>query len=250
VPLVNKGRTHDRYGLSQMGRIDQAHRRRGRALTNAQVATEVMALPQRFAAGMTQADFKDPKTGEALTAWEAYFGSVWATANADARFGQFQAADLKNFTEIISHYAQLVAGVTGLPMRYLGQLSDNPPSADGIRADESRLVKACELKNSSEAGSLERVMRLVRQFQVGEVDPKLQQMETIFRNPATPTIAQAADATTKLVSEHIISVRQGRRDLGYSPAEITQMEDDDAEEEARLASAGVKAVADAAAGGN
>jgi hypothetical protein len=75
-------------------------------------------------------------------------------------------------------------------------------------------------------------------------------LETVFRDPATPTRAQAADATSKLFAEHIISLRQARRDMGYSPAEIQQMETDDADEEARLATAGVKAIASAAAGGN
>lgn len=232
VPLVNRARTHDRFGTSQMGRIIGLTDAAARALTNAQVATEVMALPQRYAAGMTQADFKDPATGEALTAWESYFGAVWATGNKDASFGQFSAADLGNFTKIIGHYAQLVAGVTGLPMRYLGQLSDNPPSADGIRADEARLVQTCEAKNSIEAGTLERVMRLMRWFQNGEDDPSLAGMETLHRNPATPTIAQAADAAVKLHAERIISTRQARRDMGYSSVQIANMEQDDADEAA------------------
>lgn len=249
VPLVNKSRTHNRYGVSQMLRIVRLTDAAARALTNAQVATEVMALPQRWAAGMTAADFKDPKTNQDLTAWEAYFGAVWSTSKADARFGQFSAGDLKNFTEIVNHYAQLCSGTTGLPMRYFGQLSDNPPSADGIRADESRLVKSCELSNNAEAGALERVMRLVHRFR-GEDASRLDALETIFRNPATPTIAQAADATVKLFNEGIITRRQARRDMGYSPAAIEKMEAEDAEEEARLASAGVKAIADAAAGGN
>lgn len=228
VPLVNKARTHDRYGISQMIRIIKLTDAAARALTNAQVATEVMALPQRWAAGMTGSDFMDPKTKKQLTAWEAYFGAVWATGNKDAKFGQFTAGDLKNFTEIVSHYAQLCAGTTGLPMRYFGQLSDNPPSADGIRADESRLVKTCEISNNGEAGSLERVMRLVKRFQGDDPKP-LTALETIFRNPATPTVAQLADATVKLRSERIISLRQARRDLGYSPAAIAQMEKDDSE---------------------
>lgn len=228
VPLVNKARTHDRYGTSQMLRIIKLTDAAARALTNAQVATEVMALPQRWAAGMTGADFVDPKTKRQLTAWESYFGAVWATANAEAKFGQFTAGDLDNFSKIVSHYAQLASGTTGLPMRYFGQLSDNPPSADGIRADESRLVKTCELSNTAEAGSLERVMRLVKRFQ-GENPQDFTALETIFRNPATPTVSQAADATVKLRSERIISLRQARRDLGYSPAAIAQMEKDDAE---------------------
>lgn len=250
VPLINQQRTHNRYGRSQMGRVITLTDAAARALTNAQVATEVMALPQRWAAGMTQADFKDPVTGEAVTAWEAYFGSVWATGNQEAKFGQFSAAQLDNFTKIVNHYAQLVAGVTGLPMRFLGQLSDNPPSADGIRADEARLVKTCEMKNAAEGGALEQVMRLVRQFQTGDTDRSLMSMETLFRNPATPTVAQAADAATKLFQSGIISRRQARRDMGYSSVQITNMEQDDAEEAASFSALGVKAVRDAAAGGN
>ncbi len=187
VPLLNRPRLHGRWGVSQMGRVITLTDSAARALTNAQVATEVMALPQRFAAGMSQADFTDPATGEALTAWEAYFGAVWATVNKDAKFGQFDAADLSNFSGIVNHYGQLVAGVTGLPLRYFGQATTNPPSADGIRADEARLVKTCERKQRAWGASWERVMRLVRLLQTGVDDPKLASMETLWRDPATPT---------------------------------------------------------------
>lgn len=227
VPLTNRSRSHARYGVSEMGRIITLTDAAARALTNAQVATEVMALPQRWAAGMTAADFKDPNTGEAVTAWEAYFGAVWATTNADAKFGQFSAADLGNFEKIVNHYAQLVSGVTGLPMRFLGQLSANPPSADGIRADEARLIKTAERKCRGWGASWERVMRLVRLFETGVDDPKLASMETLWRDPATPTRSQSADASVKLFQAGIISRRQARRDVGYTSVQISNMEMDD-----------------------
>lgn len=232
VPLVNRGRLHKRFGHSEMGRIITLTDAAARALTIAQIATELMGVPTRTAAGLTQADFTDPKTGEALTQWEAYLGAVWATSNKDARFHQFDAADLKNFTSIVDHYAQLVAGVTGLPLRYFGQSTTNPPSAEGIRADEARLVKTCERKERAWGASWERVMRLVRLFQTGEDDPSLASMETLWRDPATPTRAQTADAAVKLHGEGIISKRQARRDIGYSSVQITNMEEDD-EREAR-----------------
>lgn len=227
VPLVNRGRSHSRYGLSEMARVIPVTDSAARALTNAQVATEVMALPQRYAAGMTAADFTDPQTGEQVAAWEAYFGAVWVTSNSDAKFGQFSAADLGNFTRIVDHYAQLAAGLTGLPLRYFGQLSTNPPSAEGIRADESRLIKTCERKERSWGASWEMVMRLVRLFQTGEYDPALASMETLWRDPATPTRAQTADAAVKLFQAGVISRRQARRDVGYSSVQISNMERDD-----------------------
>ena len=224
VPLINRGRSHDRYGSSEMSRIITLTDAAARALTNAQVATEVMALPQRHAAGMSSADFTDPVTDEMVTKWETYFGAVWATSNPDAKFGQFSAADLGNFERIVSHYAQLVAGVTGLPLRYFGQLAANPPSAEGIRADEARLVKTCERKSRSWGASWERVMRLVRIFQTGADDPKLASMETLWRDPATPTRAQAADSASKLFAQGISTKRQASRDVGFSFVQIANME--------------------------
>ncbi|HEY9353396.1 MAG TPA: phage portal protein [Nocardioides sp.] len=230
VPLLGKQRTHDRYGISSMLRLIGVTDAAARALTNAQVATEVMALPQRYAAGLDPKDFKDPETGESLTTWEAYFGAVWSSINKDANFGQFDAADLSNFTGIISHYAQLAAGLSGLPMRYFGQLSDNPPSADGIRADESRLVKTSENDNIGEADALEDVMTIAERFRTGDWNTDLRRLETQHRNPATPTVAQEADAAVKLFQAQITSKRQARRDLGYTQAQIDTMEKDDAEE--------------------
>jgi hypothetical protein len=228
VPLINRGRSHDRYGSTEMARIITLTDAAARALTNAQVATELMALPQRWAAGMSQADFTDPETGELVTKWQTYFGAVWATPNGDAKFGQFSAADLGNFERIVTHYAQLVAGVTGLPMRYLGQLAANPPSAEGIKADEARLVKTCERKSRSWGASWERVMRLVKLFQDGAADPALASMETLWRDPSTPTRAQATDSAVKLFQAGIASKRQARRDVGYGSVQIANMELDDA----------------------
>lgn len=230
VPSVNRPRTHNRYGVTQMLRMISITDAAARALTNAGVGTEIAALPQRWAAGMTQADFKDPVTDEALTAWEAYFGSVWATANEKAKFGQFQAGDLGNFSKIVGHYAQLASGTTGLPMRYFGQLSDNPPSAEGIRADESRLIGACESQNTSEAGDLELVISLARYVETGEVQANLRMLETIYRNAGTPTEAQTTDAAVKAHAQGLISRREALRQMRKTKTQIDNIERELAEE--------------------
>jgi hypothetical protein len=136
VPLVNRPRLSPRDGRSQMHRVIGLTDAAARALTNAQLATEVMAIPQRYVLGASKGDFVD-KDGQVLTTWEAYFGAIWALKNGDAKVGQFSAADLANFKTIVDHYASLVAGVTGLPMRYLGQSTTNPPSARRASAPTS-----------------------------------------------------------------------------------------------------------------
>lgn len=229
VPLANRPRLGHREGRSQLERVIHLTDAAARALTNAQLATEVMAIPQRYVLGASKGDFVD-KDGQVLTTWEAYFGAIWALKNGDAKVGQFTAADLSNFKTIVDHYASLVAGVTGLPMRYLGQMATNPPSAEGIRADESRLVKTCERFQRAAGGSWERVMRLVRRIIDGTWDRDLAQLETLWRDPATPTRAQAADAAVKLVQAGILPVEAAWEDLGYSAVrrqKLREMRDDE-----------------------
>ncbi|WP_346536957.1 phage portal protein [Micromonospora sp. DPT] len=215
VPLVNRPRLAKRDGRSQLDRVISLTDAAARALTNAQLATEIMAIPQRYVLGASKGDFID-KDGKALAAWEAYFGAIWALSNKEAKVGQFSAADLSNFKTIVDHYASLVAGVTGLPMRYLGQSTTNPPSAEGIRADESRLIKTCERFHRTAGGAWERTMRLVRRFLDGDWNPELAQLETLWRDPATPTRAQQADAAVKLVQAGILPVEAAWEDMGYS----------------------------------
>lgn len=222
-PLVNRSASDDRYGESELHPIIGLTDAAARALTNAQVATEILAVPQRWAAGLKPEDFKDPRTNEVLTAWEAYFGAVWATQNGEAKFGQFSAADLANFKTIIGVYAGLVAGVTGLPMRYLGQQTDNPPSADGIRADESRIIGTAEEKQEFASDPLEDAMVVSDLIATGDRNPDLLGLETNWRNAATPSTAQAADAAVKLHAEKLISRRQALRDMGYTPKQIDKI---------------------------
>lgn len=222
VPLVNRARTADRTGVSEMADVISLTDAAARALTDAQLATETLAVPQRYVLGASKGDFVDAE-GKVLTAWEAYFGAVWALQNKEAKAGQFSAADLRNFELIVNHYAQLVSGVTGLPASNLGFHTDNPASADAIRAAEARLVKKCERKAKAWSGSWESVMRLVRRIQSGEWDPALQRMETKWRNPATPTEAQKADAVVKLHSEGILPTEATWEELGYSPERIGKL---------------------------
>lgn len=232
VPLVNRPRMAHRQGRPIFERIIDLTDAAARALTNAQLATETMAIPQRYVLGASKGDFID-KNGQVLTTWEAYFGAIWALKNGDAKVGQFTAADLSNFKTIVDHYASLVAGVTGLPMRYLGQLATNPPSAEGIRADESRLIKTCERFQKSAEASWELVMRLARRIVDGVWDRDLLQLETQWRDPATPTKAQSADAAVKLVQAGILPVEAAWVELGYSSAKRAKLREMRDDEEAR-----------------
>jgi hypothetical protein len=218
VPFVYGARTDQRHGRSGISRIIGVTDAAARALTNAQIATELLAIPQRYVVGASESDFVGPD-GKPKTAWETYLGAIWGLGNENAKPGQFTAADLSNFETIVNHYAKLASSLTGLPMRYLGQATTNPPSAEGIMADESRLVKTCERYCRSLGESWETVMRISRRIMDGKWDKDLAKMETQWRNPATPTRAQAADAAVKLVAANIIPREFSWKILGYSAVE-------------------------------
>ncbi len=223
VPLVNRSRTGDREGVSELVDVIELTDAASRALTLAQLATETLSVPQKVLLGAKESDFIDPETGKLVPKWESYFGSVWALENKDAKPFQFSSADLGNFKTIVDHYASMVSSITGLPLRFFGQNTANPPSAEGIRADEARIVKRAERRHRAWGGAWEEVARLIKLFQDGEVPDEWVELECIWRDPATPTRAQQADAAVKLVQANILPVEAAWEEMGYSQTRIVEL---------------------------
>ncbi|MFC7330811.1 phage portal protein [Marinactinospora rubrisoli] len=215
VPLVNRARLAHRHGVTEMRDVMALTDAACRSLTNLQAAQEMLAVPQRYVLGATQTDFQDPD-GNPVPVWEAYIGRFLALGNQDARIGQLQGADLRNFTEVINHYARLVASVTGLPPHFLGLSTDNPASADAIRSSEARLVKRAERRARAFGEAWERVMRLALRV-VGDDDAAARRMETVWRDPSTPTYAARADAVVKLYQAGLLPQEAAWEQMGWSP---------------------------------
>lgn len=219
VPIVmflNRRRVGRWTGVSEMKDVIPFVDAAARSLTNLQLAGETHSVPQKYVLGMSKGDFVD-KDGQPIPAWEAYFNAIWANANKDAKVGQFAASDLSNFHATVNHYGQLVSGITGLPIRYFGQNSANPPTEGAIVADESRLIQNVESKNADDGDAWGWVMGLYQRFRTGEwVNGS--QIKTEWYNPATPTQAQTADAVTKMYAngQGLISRESGWDELGWS----------------------------------
>lgn len=218
VPIVmflNRRLTGEWVGESEMTDVIPHVDIVSRQLLNMQVAGETIAIPKRWATAMSKGDFVD-SSGQPLPVWQAYMGAIWASGNKDAKFGQFDGADLKNFHDTIAMQAANVSSVTGLPLRYLGQNSVNPAAEGAIRADESRLVLNVEDKNSTIGDGWAWVQGIVERFRTGQW-PLANQIKTEWFDPGTPTFAQKADALTKLHGGGPILSREGTWDeLGFS----------------------------------
>ena len=235
VPLPNRTRLSDLYGTSEItpelrSMTDAA----ARVLMLMQATAELMGVPQRLIFGIKPEEIGvDPDTGQ--TFFDAYLARILAFEDADGKIQQFSAAELANFTNALDQIAKQVASYTGLPPQYLSTAADNPASAEAIRAAESRLIKKVERKNLIFGGAWEEAMRLAwRMAKGGDLPPDMLRMETVWRDPSTPTYAAKADAATKLYGNGtgVIPRERARMDMGYSIKEREEMRRWDEEEAA------------------
>lgn len=244
VPFVNRHRATRRRGTviegrSEMHSVIPIADSASRAITNTQLLQETLVAPARGVLGATKGDFVGAD-GKMLSTWETYFGAVWAMANKDAKTFQFDAADMKNIETIVNMYARLASGVTHLPVEYFGLTTNNPPSAEGYRAGETRLVKTAERKQISFGNSWESVMRLVMRFRDGKWSDDARRMESIWRDAGTPTLSQVADAVNKDYQSGLSDWETAQEDKGRSPAMIQRMKERREAESAEALSFGVQ----------
>lgn len=227
--LANRPRLGHMDGTSELRSVIPLSDAACKIASDMMVSAEFHAMPRRYATGMAREDFAD-EHGHPLGGLSAIAGQIWASEDKDTKFGQFPEAQLGNFHETIDQLARLVASLTGLPPAFLGLATDSPPSADAIRASEARLVKRAERRQRAFGEDWERVMRLILLVRDGFLDPRTMSLETVWRDPATPTYAQKADAVTKLFAAGLLPKEQAWEDLGYSAVQIRRMQkmDDDA----------------------
>lgn len=223
VPLVmflNRRRVGQWTGVSEMVDAIPLVDAAARSLTNLQLAGETHSVPQKYVLGMSKGDFVDAE-GNPIPAWEAYFNAIWANQNKDAKVGQFAASDLSNFHNTVDHYASKLAGLYGLPARYVGITSVNPAAEGAIRAEEARLILNVEKKAALAGDGWGWVMGLVERFRTGEWVSG-SRIKTDWFDAGTPTYAQRADALTKMYNsgQGILSREGVWEELGWSEARM------------------------------
>lgn len=236
VPIVNRLRRKRPHGVSELKLVTSLSDAACKIATDMMVGANFHALPRYWATGISESDFVDEQNNP-ISVWKSVTGRIWSTEQEQAHLGQFSPSDLSNFHKTLDALAQLVASLCGLPPHFLGMSTDNPASAEGITASENRLVKRAERKQGMFDCGWEEVMRLSHRFYTGAWDPTLKRLETAWRNPRTPTVAQRADAAVKLHAAGIVPLRWTRRALDYNDVEIEQMEQDDALAAAQQAAA-------------
>lgn len=172
---------------------------------------------------------------------------VVTTEVKETEFGQWESAPLDPYSMAKREDVKDIASRTRTPAQYLlGEM--NNVNGETLKASESGLISKVRQRQRPWGEAFEEAMRLARSL-AGLTDPQDVRLETIWTDPQYRTDAERTDAAVKRFQAAVVPLRQTREDLGYSQVQIDRMEQADDAEATRAAAVGVKAVADAAAGG-
>lgn len=107
-----------------------------RTLLRSEVSAEFYSFPQKWITGLSQ-------DAEEVDKWKASIASILSfTKDEDGQsphLGQFTQQSMSPFTEQLRTFASLFAGETGLTLDDLGFVTDNPSSAEAIKASHENL---------------------------------------------------------------------------------------------------------------
>lgn len=223
--LPNKPRGSRAEGRSEITPAIRAYTDMAvRTLLGMDVHREFYQAPQRYLLGAEEHMFKKAD-GSVATGWETVMGRMLAVPRDEdgelPQIGQFNPSSPAPYLDQVRGLAQMVSAEAAIPANYLGFTSDNPPSADAIRAMEARLIKRAERRQAIFGRGWREVGALALLVRDGVIPEEFSSISSKWRDAATPTRSAAADEVTKYVGSGVLpadsSVTYDR--MGLSPAE-------------------------------
>lgn len=107
-----------------------------RTLLRSEVSAEFYSFPQKYITGLSQ-------DADGFDKWKAVISSFLALTKDDdgdkPSVGQFTQQSMSPYTEQLRTFASLFAGESGLTLDDLGFVTDNPSSAEAIKASHENL---------------------------------------------------------------------------------------------------------------
>lgn len=255
IPILNRTRSGHARGHSEITRAVRYATDHGmRAMLGMEYNREFYTTPQRYTVnayadtmGMDDSGGPGAKERNREAAWNAAMTQHLVIpptieeetgAYVQPMVGQFASSPPTPYIEELRALTQIIAAEAAIPVHYLGFITENPSSADAIRQSEARLVKKAELKQLQISQVLVDMMApLLWHISTGEdmPDEVRDELDTLWRDPATPTKAAMADAAVKIVGAGVAPARSAviYDMLGMSPTDQKRLEADWARDTSR-----------------
>ncbi|WP_422745184.1 phage portal protein [Mycobacterium sp. WMMD1722] len=237
VPVVNLRNT-DRivgdWGISEIDDLKPLVDALNKSLADMMVTSEYVGRPRRWATGieLTEEPVLDDDGDPVLDDGQPVLREVnpipeghraMISENHEAKFGQLNAADLGGYEASVRVILGQVMAVSTLPAHYVGVFTDNPASADALRAAEASLTARAEARQATFGRSWEQVARLMIAVRDGRDPNLIDDIRVHWADAATRSVAQEADAVVKLYQAGLLPQPYALTKLGYSDDEIAKV---------------------------
>ncbi len=211
------------FGQSELASVAPLQDALNTALSDLLVSMEFAAFQQRWATGI-EAEI-DEITGKAKEPFKAGIDRLWTTGNDQARFGQFEVANLEGFLKVQESLRIEIARIVGLPPHYVAAGSGANMSGEALKTAESRFVKKIKARQGAFGNSWENAMKLA--LQIAGTGSKGDRLTTMWE-PAAP-ISETELLNNLLVKQQLgASEPQVLSEAGYGEADIARMLDEKA----------------------
>lgn len=126
------------FGRSELKDVIPVQDGLNKSVLDMLVAMEFASYRQRWAAGI-EIEYDD--NGKPIPPFKAGIERLWITENGEAKFGDFDATELKQFLEVKDSFRTDFATVSGTPLYYFMQTGANfPQSGESYRRSETRFI--------------------------------------------------------------------------------------------------------------
>lgn len=137
VPIIYRPDAMRPFGHSRISRACMRIMQGAlRTLKRSEISAEFYSFPQKYVTGL------DPDA-EVMDRWKATISSLLSfskdSEGDSPKLGQFTQQSMSPFTEQLRTFASLFAGESGLTLDDLGFVTDNPSSAEAIKASHENL---------------------------------------------------------------------------------------------------------------
>lgn len=218
VPFTNADRLVDVDGRSEIVDLIPLVDALNKTLSDLLVGSEYFARPRRWATGLELDEDDDGQAVNPIPEGDR----TMVNEDPAGRFGSLPAADLGAYDAAVRLLLGQIMAVSALPAHYVGIFTDNPTSADALRAAEASLAARAEARQATFGRAWEQVGRLVVAVERG-VDPAGVDVRVRWADPTTRSVAQEADAIVKLHAAGLLPASYALARLGYPEDEISKI---------------------------
>jgi hypothetical protein len=209
------------FGRSELRSIIPLQDALNKTIADQLIAQEFQAFPQRWVVGLEVET--DPVTGKARPPFEPGADRLWAAANENIKFGQFDAANLEQYLKIEESLRLEIARLAALPPHFLQQWAGQAPSGEALRASESRFTKKVQDRQAEYGNVWEDAMELALRMTSAANDG----VRLTCKWEDAASTSEAERLNNIIVKKQIgISVEEALKEAGYGDEDITRMLDE------------------------